>query len=391
MVDFGQTDFGQTTLASPFGRPSLAKPTLASVGVSVVWPTLAKTDFGQTDFGQTDFGQTDFGQTDFGQRWCFRGMADFGQNRLRPNRLSLVVLCVVCCVLCVVCWCVGVLVCLCVCVLVCWCVGVFVCLCACVLVCLCACVLVCLCVCVLVCVAWVLVSQFHGVGYHVWVLISFGHVRWPRIALPEDRPSRDRPKFRSFFPLPPHFSFLPSLGVFSWNFGVFEGRDPQMCTFGLSDCRVKPRRLWGRRDFTRQFQTRTTKIPREDTKKRRKNEFFREREKKARNFGPPHPSGPFPSGPHPSGPQPYCTRERLDEVCCCVVVMWAHPPSPPHHTTEQPTHPHPTRPPPEQHPQQHPQHPNNTPTTNTPPLHQKKKAKCGLAKFGQRNWPNSAK
>ena len=30
-------------------------------------------------------------------------------------------------------------------------------------------------------------------------------------------------------------SFLPSLGVFSLNFGgVFEGRDPQMCTFGLS-------------------------------------------------------------------------------------------------------------------------------------------------------------
>ena len=34
-----------------------------------------------------------------------------------------------------------------------------------------------------------------------------------------------------------------SLGVFSLNFGgVFQGRDPQMCTFGLSACRVKPRR-----------------------------------------------------------------------------------------------------------------------------------------------------
>ena len=41
--------------------------------------------------------------------------------------------------------------------------------------------------------------------------------------------------------------FLHSLGVFSLNFGgVFEGRDPQLCTFGLSGCRVKPRRLWGR-------------------------------------------------------------------------------------------------------------------------------------------------
>ena len=39
-------------------------------------------------------------------------------------------------------------------------------------------------------------------------------------------------------------SFLPSLGVVSLNFGgVIEGRDPQMCTFGLSGCRVKPRRL----------------------------------------------------------------------------------------------------------------------------------------------------
>ena len=36
-------------------------------------------------------------------------------------------------------------------------------------------------------------------------------------------------------------SFSLSLGVFSWNFGgVFECRDPQMCTFGFSGCRVKP-------------------------------------------------------------------------------------------------------------------------------------------------------
>ena len=43
-------------------------------------------------------------------------------------------------------------------------------------------------------------------------------------------------------------SFLPSLGVFSLNFGgVFEGWNPQMCTFVVSGCRVKPRRLRGRR------------------------------------------------------------------------------------------------------------------------------------------------
>ena len=36
--------------------------------------------------------------------------------------------------------------------------------------------------------------------------------------------------------------------------GVFEGRDPQMCTFGLSDCRVKPLRLWFRRSPSPQVQ-----------------------------------------------------------------------------------------------------------------------------------------
>ena len=51
--------------------------------------------------------------------------------------------------------------------------------------------------------------------------------------------SLSRRKFRSFFSL---------WGVFSLNFGgVFEGRGAQMCTFGLSGCRVKPRRLWGPR------------------------------------------------------------------------------------------------------------------------------------------------
>ena len=40
---------------------------------------------------------------------------------------------------------------------------------------------------------------------------------------------------RFFFPRPPLFSFfLPLLGVVSWNIGgVIEGRDPQMCTFGV--------------------------------------------------------------------------------------------------------------------------------------------------------------
>ena len=47
-----------------------------------------------------------------------------------------------------------------------------------------------------------------------------------------------------FFPSPdPMFSLSLSLGVFSFNLGcVFEGHNPQTCTFGLLGCRVKPRR-----------------------------------------------------------------------------------------------------------------------------------------------------
>ena len=58
------------------------------------------------------------------------------------------------------------------------------------------------------------------------------------------QPSAGPPKISLFFfsLLPPQFSFFfLSLGVFSWNFlGVFEDRNPEMCTFGLSGCRVKP-------------------------------------------------------------------------------------------------------------------------------------------------------
>ena len=55
--------------------------------------------------------------------------------------------------------------------------------------------------------------------------------------LPGPRPPPDRPKFRAFFALSRTILilFFPLLGVFSLNFGcVFEGRDTQMCTFGLS-------------------------------------------------------------------------------------------------------------------------------------------------------------
>ena len=116
---------------------------------------------------------------------------------------------------------------------------------------------------------------------------GYGRVRPDRLrplpswALPLDRPPPDRPQFRPkfffFFPSPaPSFVLFFSLwvvfsclsfslwGVVSclhfslWGSsrvllsltggrfvefgGVFEGVDPHMCTFGLSGCRVKPRR-----------------------------------------------------------------------------------------------------------------------------------------------------
>ena len=67
-----------------------------------------------------------------------------------------------------------------------------------------------------------------------------------RTALHRTALRRTAQNFALFFSLSRlHFRYFSlSLGeVFSWNFGgVFEGRDPQMCTFGLSGCRVKPRR-----------------------------------------------------------------------------------------------------------------------------------------------------
>ena len=78
-----------------------------------------------------------------------------------------------------------------------------------------------------------------------------------------------------------------------------------MCTYGLLGCRVKPRRLRGRRGFTRQPEraqtciferpgaSNTTKIPQEDLPKREERIKFPAGErKKSAEFGPPNPSGP---------------------------------------------------------------------------------------------------
>ena len=101
---------------------------------------------------------------------------------------------------------------------------------------------------------------------------------------PPNRPSPGPPKISLFFfPLSRRtlHSFFSLWEVFSLNFGgVFEDRGAQMCTFGLSGCRVELRRPH-----------QTTKIPREDPQ-------WREKGKKTRNFGPP------PLRAHPSGPPP---------------------------------------------------------------------------------------
>ena len=59
--------------------------------------------------------------------------------------------------------------------------------------------------------------------------------------------------FALCFPLQPQFSFcLPSLGVFAWNFGVFESRDPPRNTFGNLELSCETQ---SRRGFTRRLES----------------------------------------------------------------------------------------------------------------------------------------
>ena len=130
----------------------------------------------------------------------------------------------------------------------------------------------------------------------VWLVLDPPVSLAPYLPAPPapDHPTPDRPKYRSFFPLPTPLFFFSSL---SWEWWCFrssfflsltvcllvefwcEDRDPPMCPCGLSGCRVKPRRLRGRRGFTRQPKnskregsgaSNTTKIPREDTQRETK-------------------------------------------------------------------------------------------------------------------------
>ena len=103
---------------------------------------------------------------------------------------------------------------------------------------------------VCVCVLWRAVSRFHGVGFHVWVLVSrIGHVRCPGTALPRDRHS-------------PAATGPPGLHTTT--------RELQTCT------------------FERTGASNSTKIPREDLQRGRKRTNFAGREGKKRVIlGPP--------------------------------------------------------------------------------------------------------
>ena len=135
--------------------------------------------------------------------------------------------------------------------------------------------LVCVCLCVFVRVfVCVLVSRFPCGGFKVLVWSCSVPPGPPFPGPPFPGPPFPGPPFPGPpFPGPPSAgpaqislfftlsrrkirSFLPSLGVFSLNLGgVFEDREPQMCTFGvlgLSCASPGGPVWWGRRGFTRQ-------------------------------------------------------------------------------------------------------------------------------------------
>ena len=188
----------------------------------------------------------------------------------------LCVLCVVCCVCCVLCV-------LCV-------------------VCVCGGLCVLLCMLCVVCVVRVSVVVVEETGWR-----GLGSADRP----PAGPPSAGPPKisaFFFFFPLPPPYSlFFASLGVFSWNFGgVFEGRDPQMCTFGLLGCRVKPPAALGPCGISggaspalQKHHQNSTRRPPQREKERK---WEREREKKAKFWAVRRRGGP--AGGRSAEPKP---------------------------------------------------------------------------------------
>ena len=133
-------------------------------------------------------------------------------------------------------------------------------------------------------------------------------------------PPSDRPKFCSFFPPSSIFVFfslsggregllvsffLSSLGVFSLDFGgVFEGRDPQMCTFGLS------KRAHLRVPALQKPPNFHEKTPRErkNAKKKRK---WGGRGKNSAKFCAPTLRAPHLAGPNFSGSSPHLLGRPL--------------------------------------------------------------------------------
>ena len=124
-----------------------------------------------------------------------------------------------------------------------------------------------------------------------------------------------------FFSLSRNSFILFSLSwwSFSLNFGgVFEDRDPQMCTFGLSGCRVKPRRphQTGPPGLAHEPQTPNVHISgfrpskhhqnstRRHPERHNENETVAGKGRKSAKFGPPTLRGPTLRGPTPSGWSP---------------------------------------------------------------------------------------
>ena len=118
-----------------------------------------------------------------------------------------------------------------------------------------------------------------GCSRFSWVRPRFG--RTPRS---RTLPPPDPPKFRVFSISRHNFLSFSLFGVLSLNFGgVFEGPDPEMCTFGLSGCRVNSKRA--------HFRAPALQTPPKFHEKTKERE---ERKKivAGRNFGPPTLRGP---------------------------------------------------------------------------------------------------
>ena len=147
---------------------------------------------------------------------------------------------------------------------------------------------------------------------------------------PLDPPPPDRPKFRSFSSLSRHRSlFLRLSGCLLAEFWwCFEHRNPEMCTFRLSGCRVKPRRPHqtgppGLHTTAPELQTCTFQFQgtcaskhhqnstRRHPKKHRNSETVAGKGRKSAKFWAPTLSGPHPFGlflglgPPPFGAPPF--------------------------------------------------------------------------------------